>query len=142
MLALLDPTLTNNLPRMRQWLSHAEATAHIMQESQSHITCEQQRLDITVEKNVLVQLENLKTHPVIAARLASGKLRLHGWIYNIKTGAVTAYEPSRGQFVPISEALEIPNRENKPRRSIEQGMPASQRPEQGHEHLPPVSMSH
>ena len=57
----------------------------------------------TVEENVLVQLENLRTLPSVASRLVKGDLHLHGWVYKIETGEVFAYEPASGQFVPLAE---------------------------------------
>jgi carbonic anhydrase len=51
-----------------------------------------------VEENVLVQLENLRSHPAVAAGMASGKLHLHGWVYRIETGEVFAYDAESGQF--------------------------------------------
>ena len=52
----------------------------------------------------LAQLENLRTHPAVAAKLASGELQLHGWVYKIETGEVFGYDAASGQFVPIAAA--------------------------------------
>ncbi len=54
-----------------------------------------------VEQNVRTQLANLATHPAVAARLASGQLALHGWVYGIETGSIDALEPGGSQFVPL-----------------------------------------
>jgi carbonic anhydrase len=62
-----------------------------------------QLLEFTVQRNVLVQIENLRTHPAVAAALAHGDLRLHGWVYRIETGGVDAYDPDEGKFVCLSE---------------------------------------
>lgn len=59
-------------------------------------------LTATVQENVLVQLENLRTLPAVAARLASGDLHLHGWVYELETGEVFAWNPSVDQFVTLS----------------------------------------
>ncbi len=40
----------------------------------------------------------LRTHPVVAARLAQGKLKLHAWVYKFETGEVFGYAPESGQF--------------------------------------------
>ncbi len=50
------------------------------------------------EKNVVKQLENLRCHPTVAARLEQGDLALHGWVYHIGTGAVTAYDRESRTF--------------------------------------------
>ncbi len=57
----------------------------------------------TVEENVLVQLENLRTLPSVAPRLLRGDLHLHGWVYKIETGEVFAYDLASGQFVPVAQ---------------------------------------
>ena len=57
----------------------------------------------TVEENVLVQLENLRTLPAVASRLVRGDLHLHGWVYKIETGEVFAYDFTNGQFVPVAQ---------------------------------------
>lgn len=60
-------------------------------------------LTATVEENVLVQLENLRTLQAVASRLARGDLHLHGWVYKIETGEVFASDSASGQFVPLAE---------------------------------------
>lgn len=92
---------------MTAWLSHAEATRRIVREKY----CDRDGpalLTTTVEENVLVQLENLRTHPAVAAGLAQGKLKLHAWVYKIETGEVFSYDSERGQFVPVAEAIPGP----------------------------------
>jgi carbonic anhydrase len=50
-----------------------------------------------------VQLENLRTHPAISARLSAGQLNLHAWMYKIETGEVFDYQPDEGQFLPLTK---------------------------------------
>ncbi len=107
MKGLLHPKSLQDLPAMTTWLSHAEATRRILREKYAKRTGPA-LLTTAIEENVLVQLENLRTHPTVAAGLACGKLKLHGWVYKIETGEVFAYDPERGQFVPVTEALHGP----------------------------------
>jgi carbonic anhydrase len=51
-----------------------------------------------VEENVLAQLANLTTYPQVRSRLDSGKVTLHGWVYDIR-GALRVYDEARGEFV-------------------------------------------
>jgi carbonic anhydrase len=53
--------------------------------------------------NVIAQLEHLKTHPEVARRVAEGALALHGWFYDILTGAVDEYDEKQRRFVPLEE---------------------------------------
>ncbi len=104
---LLDQDSLKDLPAVRSWLSHAEATRLIMRTKYTDRTGSAQ-LTTAVEENVLVQLENLRTHPTVAAGLAQGMLKLHGWVYKIETGEVFAYDPKFGQFVSVAEAARGP----------------------------------
>jgi carbonic anhydrase len=107
MKGLLDRTSLKDMPAMTAWLAHAEATRRIIGENYRHLK-DSALLTATVEVNVLVQLENLRTHPAVAARLATGRLKLHGWVYKIETGQVFAFDPARAQFVPVEQALPGP----------------------------------
>lgn len=110
MKGLLQPDDLGAMPAVKDWLKHAEATRRIVSENYAELTGER-LLKATVEENVLVQLENLRTHPAVAARLSRGDLFLHGWVFKIETGEVFAFEHESGQFQPIqevnSEALSV-----------------------------------
>ena len=99
--SLLDQQQLAKLPAVRSWLCHAESTQRIIEENYGHITDDDARLTATVEENVLVQLEHLRTHPSVAAALGRQALNLHGWVYKFETGQVFGYRPQEGQFVPI-----------------------------------------
>jgi carbonic anhydrase len=90
------------MPRVARWLSHADSTKRIMEQLYPNLTGED-LLTATVEENVLVQLENLRTHPSVAAGLVKGNVKLHGWVYKIRTGEVFAFDPERGQFLSLSD---------------------------------------
>jgi carbonic anhydrase len=103
MRALIQPADLAGLPQMTRWLTHAEATGQIIKAQYGHLS-DRPLWTATAEENVLVQLENLRTHPVVAAGLAAGTLKLHGWMFKMETGEVFAYDPARGQFLPLAEA--------------------------------------
>ena len=107
MRGLLDADALKDMPAVAAWLSNAEATRRIMREKYSD-RAGAALLTATVEENVLVQLENLRTHPAVAAGLARERLKLHGWVYKIETGEVFAYDPERGQFLALTEAAPAP----------------------------------
>ncbi len=98
---LLDQPQLAKLPAVRSWLCHAESTHRIIEENYAHITDADSRLTATVEENVLVQLEHLRTYPIVAAALDRKVLNLHGWVYEFETGQVFGYHPQEGQFIPI-----------------------------------------
>lgn len=102
MKGLLQPDLVTSLPAVASWLSHAESTRRIVRDNYGHLSGES-LLTATVEENVLVQLENLRTLPAVASRLVRGDLHLHGWVYKIETGEVFAYDSTKEQFVSLAQ---------------------------------------
>ncbi|HYP05849.1 MAG TPA: carbonic anhydrase, partial [Bryobacteraceae bacterium] len=96
MKGLLEPDSLQTLPAVADWLAHAETTRRIIQENYSHLEGKA-LLTATIEENVLVQLENLRTLPSVAAALVKGRVRLHGWVYKIETGEVFAFDVNSGQ---------------------------------------------
>ncbi|QDV40259.1 Carbonic anhydrase [Stieleria neptunia] len=103
MAGLLDPESIEKLPAVKAYLEHAEATRRIVEENYNHLTDPEKRLTLTVEENVLVQLESLRTHPSVAAAIGRGQLKLHGWVYKFETGEVFAYDPDEAQFKPLQD---------------------------------------
>ena len=108
---LLNRDSLNGLNAVKAWLLHAESTYRIISENYQHITDPIARLTATVEENVLVQLENLRTHPSVAAATSRGDLKLHGWTYKFETGEVFGYDAQEGQFLTLDRgAKPVSNR--------------------------------
>lgn len=100
MKALNQPENLDDLPAVKSWLKHAESTARVVRENYK-LTNPDKLLNVTIQENVLMQLENLKTHPAVAAALSRDAVRLHGWVYKIETGEVFAYDHRECQFLPL-----------------------------------------
>ncbi len=118
MSGLLHPEQVEELPAVRGWLAHAEATARIIKENYEHISDPQARLTATVEENVLVQIENLRTHPSVLAALARRDLALHGWVYKFEAGQVFSYDAAIGQFMRVDRGLNVPSADTVAMRAI------------------------
>ncbi len=99
--ALLCPEQVESLPAVRQWLGNAEATSRIIRENYGELPDGEARLTATVEENVLVQLENLRTHPTVLAAMGRKDVTLHGWVYKFETGQVFVYDAEHGQFESV-----------------------------------------
>jgi carbonic anhydrase len=89
-------------PLVMNWLRHADATLEIVREHYGHLQGAA-LANAAAEENVLVQLEHLRTLPVVASRISSGRVRLHGWMYKIDSGEVFYYESEVGQFVKFGD---------------------------------------
>jgi carbonic anhydrase len=102
MKGLLKPEDLASLPLVASWLKHAEATRRVIQENYGDLEGEA-LLNATIKENVLMQLDNLRTYPAVAARMTKGDLTLHGWVYHIESGQILAFDPDQSRFVPMSE---------------------------------------
>jgi carbonic anhydrase len=100
MQALLEPEKLDGLPSVARWLGHAEATRRLIKENYRHLSGKD-LVDATIQENVLVQIENLRTHPAVRSALSRRELNLHGWVYRIETGDVVSYNPDSGKFAVI-----------------------------------------
>jgi carbonic anhydrase len=100
MKGVMNPEALEPLPNVTAWLRHAQPARRAAEKAEGRSDSPEFLLALT-ERNVVEQLENLRTHPSVAARLAQGNLRLHGWVYHIGGGIVTAYVPDLNKFIPI-----------------------------------------
>lgn len=50
---------------------------------------------------ILVSLQNLQTFPWIAQAVRDGRLKLHGWYFEIESGQLLAYNSTARQFEPL-----------------------------------------
>ncbi|MBZ0190035.1 MAG: carbonic anhydrase [Candidatus Obscuribacterales bacterium] len=113
---LLHPEKVGHMPSVASWLNHAAAARRIALENYSNLS-EDELLSVAIQENVLIQIENLRTHPSVAAKLSRGELNLHAWTYKIQTGEVFGFQPEEGQFLPVIEASN--NKERRRSRSTD-----------------------
>lgn len=98
----MDDASLETLPHVREWLDFSRAAVEVANAIGAGANNED-RMKILLQQNVILQLRHLKTHPAVAARLARKELCLHGWVYDIKTGAVEAYDDAKDAFVPVAD---------------------------------------
>jgi carbonic anhydrase len=95
---LLAPDSIAELPAVKAYLEHAQSCLSAVEKKHNQIADKGTRLAWTIEENVLLQLENIATHPSVAAAIEHGELKLHGWVYKFETGQVSAYNPNDDVF--------------------------------------------
>jgi len=98
----IAPEALDTMPHVREWLSFASEALDIVDKFCAE-NPQTERMQMLIEQNVILQLRHLKSHPAVAARLAKGDLRLHGWVYDIATGGVNAYDEEENKFIPVNE---------------------------------------
>lgn len=101
MKAVMDPQTLERMPTVKAWLRHAEVAKVVVQENCG--CANHESLEVLTEENVVAQLDHLRTHPSVAARLASGQLFIHGWVYDIETSVIKAYDAELGRFRAIGD---------------------------------------
>lgn len=92
----LNPDALAEFPNVTAWLKYAQVDHREAEPGAEFL------LALT-EQNVIAQLENLRSHPSVAARLREGNLALYGWVYHIGRGTVTAWDEAGGKFVGLAE---------------------------------------
>ncbi len=91
-----------HLPHVREWLGYSQGAVDIVEALGAGKT-EAERMKMLLEQNVILQLQHLKTHPTVAVAMAQNAVKLHGWVYDIKTGEVTAFDETTREWVPIED---------------------------------------
>ncbi len=95
-----DREVFRETPHIAKWLDHGDRTLRIVADNYPGKSKEE-RLAITAEENVLLQMENLRTYPVVRKAARDGRLHVHAWFFEIGTGTVYRYDPAKGQFEQI-----------------------------------------
>lgn len=90
-------------PNLKLWIRHGESAKRQLARGVT-LDAALAPQDQLSQLNVINQIENLKTYPQVAKRLAAGSLRLHGWWFDIASGNVFAFEPDAQKFVIIDQA--------------------------------------
>jgi carbonic anhydrase len=101
MAELLDPKMSEAMPNVTRWLGHAAAVREAL--AAGGALDGPNMLEKAVEANVLLQLDNLRTHPSVADAIANNRIKLHGWVYDIASGGVQSYDQQWKQFAPLAE---------------------------------------
>ncbi len=86
------------VPNVKDWLRFAVPAVEKL--SQGNVKPD---LESLIEENVLLQLQNLKSHPAVATKLDAGELNLHAWVYDIGSGDVCCSHPDKRHYQAISE---------------------------------------
>ncbi len=102
MKALLDPKSVQAMPTVQAWLRNAHAALSVAVAVKSGEMTEAEFLRMLAEKNVLLQMQHVKTHPSVAGAMARGELTISGWYYDIARGEVLICSGDDGKFEPVS----------------------------------------
>lgn len=103
---LLTPELEKKLPITAAWLQPAQILVKNLEQrhpEQAHSKAA--LLKCLTQDNIVFQMERLKTHPLVEDRFKAGKLKIHGWYYEIETGEVYIYNEKTNDFVSFEDTV-------------------------------------
>ena len=91
----------DRMPHIARWIEHARPAktkidASGLPEEERHLA--------TVRENVLLQLENLRSYDAVRDGERAEELTVHGWVYQLETGMLEAYEPDTDRWKPLLSA--------------------------------------
>jgi carbonic anhydrase len=96
MSALLAAEQLPNAPNLTEWLSHGRPAVY----RQKELTYDEQLSDADKlsQANVLVQMDNCATYPLVRDAIDSGKLWLHGAWLDVGSGDLHLLDRAAGKF--------------------------------------------
>lgn len=96
-------------PRAAAWIAHADRVRRIV--TGRYLDRPADALfELALQHHVLAQLEQLLTHPAVARAAEAGRLKLHGWIVDPRSGSRWTYDPAEQQFSLVRTGCELVER--------------------------------
>lgn len=107
MKAFLTPEVLNEMPNVAAWLRHSHAAECAVNAAYPHLD-DKEKVHALAMENVITQIQHLRTHPSVAAAQARGELTLHGWFFEIESGAIYALDGASGNFSVVDGSEPLP----------------------------------
>jgi len=97
----LDESKTKNLPDVQKWLNYSKPALELLKEK-SNVICPDDIVEFT-QHNVIVQINNLMTHPCVKEKLETSSIDIQGWVYDIGHGHIKVFDKTTNNFVSIEK---------------------------------------
>lgn len=94
--ALLKGRNNITAPNLQSWLRHADNAFSFKEKLQFPEGLPE--ADQLSQANVLLQLENIKTYPIVKEMQKTNNLRFHAWWFDLKMVKVFSYNQANNQF--------------------------------------------
>jgi carbonic anhydrase len=91
------------LPNLRSWLRHGELALTLLREGKAPDPSLKEANQLS-QLNVLLQIENIKSYPIVQKRIDDGTLGVHAWWFDIAKADVYAYLEPENKFMIIDES--------------------------------------
>lgn len=102
MQALLNGREKVQTPNLKAWLRHGENALYALDRRQDFASNHPKHNRLS-QLNVLQQVENLKSYPLIQERLSANKLRVHAWWFELANATVHCFDNTTNKFIEIDE---------------------------------------
>ncbi len=110
MRGLLHPDRLAKFPIVTNWLLYGARARAIVDEICGEGHSDFEKIMELARQNVLAQVDNLRTHPSVAAAIVKRGLQLHAWLYQIEDGEIFSWSANDHTFVPL-DTVSIPETE-------------------------------
>jgi carbonic anhydrase len=100
MTAIATCKCLDHMPAVAGWLRYADS-GRVVNEARQH-SSPQAKVASMVRENVIAQLANIQTHPSVRLALKEQRVALHGWVYDIESGCIEAFDGHTGKFVALA----------------------------------------
>ena len=104
MKAAMHPEKVEGFRAVKSWLHHAERVLPVARAAHPDLS-EDKLLEFVIRENVHAQIDNLLTHPSVAARVRAGTLKVHGMVFDIAHGTVRVFDRRTGEFRSADDLL-------------------------------------
>ena len=93
---------TSQLARWVSWIQPAlsQVEARGVSDANRHLE--------VVKANVLLQCDHVKSYPVVDQAIQAGRLRVHGLLFNLESGDLSAYNETAGVWRSVGESSDSP----------------------------------
>lgn len=91
------------LAHTKKWLSLGHKAKSLALLAADGQLAHQELLRLTEKLSVISQIENLLSYPAVKERVDSGKIHIHGWIYDINNGDIEYYDPDESRFLSLTQ---------------------------------------
>ncbi len=88
-----------DLPHVNKWLELGNKAKEIA--LSKNISDNDEKLRLTEQISIVLQVENLLTYPYIKERVKDKKIFIHGWYYIIEKGELEYYNSKTQSFEPL-----------------------------------------
>lgn len=85
---------------IQSWVNIAESAKQSVLKQMPHAS-DEEHMCACEKASILVSMENLRTFPWVVQAVAQGKLKLHGWYFDIESGTLSAHDPDLARFEPL-----------------------------------------